>query len=58
MYERCLIDREFYRRSRLTGASKKEARTLDRFEQQMRSGQELRKKTRQKEFLNEIVFHS
>ncbi len=24
----------------------------------MRSGQELRKKTRQKEFLNEIVFHS
>jgi len=31
---------------------------LDRFEQQMRSGQELRKKTRHREFLNEILFHA
>lgn len=31
---------------------------MDRFEQQMRSGQELRKKTRHKEFLNEILYHA
>jgi ATP-dependent helicase STH1/SNF2 len=52
------VDRAFYRRPKLYASSKKEARTLDRFEQQMRSGQELRKKTRQKELLNEILFHA
>ena len=58
LYERQLVDREFYKRPKIYSSSKKEARTLDRFEQQMRSGQELRKKTRHKEFLNEILFHA
>jgi len=58
LYERELVHREFYKRSKIPGQGKKEARTLDRFEQQMRSGQELRKKTRHKELMNEILFHA
>ncbi len=58
MFERQLVDREFYKRAKIYASSKKEARTLDRFEQQMRSGQELRKKTRHREFLNEILLHA
>lgn len=58
LYETQLIDREFYKRAKVYASSKKEQRTLDRFEQQMRSGQELRKKTRHREFLNEIIFHA
>ena len=53
-----MVDREFYKRAKVYSSSKKEARTLDRFEQQMRSGQELRKKTRHREFLNEILNHA
>ena len=53
-----MVDREFYKRSKTSATNKKDARTLDRFEQNMRSGQELRKKTRHKEFLNEILLHS
>ena len=52
------MDRDFYKRAKIYSSSKKEARTLDRFEQQMRSGQELRKKTRHREFLNEILNHA
>lgn len=52
------MDREFYKRAKVYSNSKKEARTLDRFEQQMRSGQELRKKTRHREFLNEVILHA
>jgi hypothetical protein len=52
------VDREFYKRAKIYANSKKEARTLDRFEQQMRSGQEHRKKTRHREFLNEILLHA
>lgn len=52
------MDRDFYKRAKVYSSSKKEARTLDRFEQQMRSGQELRKKTRHKELLNEILNHA
>ena len=58
LFERQLVDRDFYKRAKIYSSSKKEARTLDRFEQQMRSGQELRKKTRHKEFLNEILYHA
>ena len=58
LYERQLVDRDFYKRAKVYSSSKKEARTLDRFEQQMRSGQELRKKTRHKELLNEILYHA
>lgn len=58
MYSRQLLDRNFYRRNKVNFSNKKEARTLDRFEQNMRSGQEIRKKTRHKEFLNEILQHA
>jgi len=58
LYCRQLVDRDFYRRARVQQSSKKEARTLDRFEQQMRSGQEQRKKTRHRELLSEILSHA
>lgn len=38
LYEHQLVDRDFYKRAKVFTASKKEARTLDRFEAQMRSG--------------------
>lgn len=37
--------------------SKKEARTIERFEQQMRNGQEIRRGARRKEFLKEVLEH-
>lgn len=58
MYQRQLVDRNFYRRTKSYAQSKKEARTLDRFEQNMRSGQDNRKKNRHKEFLNEVLQHA
>ena len=58
MYQRQLVDRNFYRRTKSYTSNKKEARTLDRFEQNMRSGQETRKKNRHKEFMNEILQHA
>ena len=58
LFERQLVDREFYKRAKVYSSSKKEARTLERFEQQMRSGQEQRKKNRHREFLNEILLHA
>ena len=57
LFERQLVDREFYKRARVFTHNKKEARTLDRFEQQMRSGQELRRGARRKEFLKEVLDH-
>lgn len=58
MYTRQLVDRNFYKRTKVYTSSKKEASVLDRFEQNMRSGYETRKKTRHKEFLNEILQHA
>lgn len=58
MYSNQLVDRQFYKRSKAPAHNKKEARTLDRFENNMRSGQELRKKTRHREFLKEILDHA
>ena len=55
LYTRQLVDREFYKRTKSYAQSKKEASTLDKFEQNMRSGYETRKKTRHKEFLAEIL---
>jgi hypothetical protein len=52
------VDREYYRRTKTYSSSKKEARTLDRFEQSMRTGLETRKRARHKEFLNEIIQHA
>jgi hypothetical protein len=58
LYSRQLVDRQFYRRTKPHAQSKKEARTLDRFEQNMRNGQETRKRNRHREFLNEIIQHA
>ena len=58
MFSNQLVDRQFYKRSKAPAHNKKEARTLDRFENNMRSGQELRKKTRHREFLKEILDHA
>lgn len=55
LFENQLVDRDFYKRERVFTHSKKEARTLDRFEQQMRSGQEMRRGARRKEFLKEVL---
>ena len=51
------MDRDFYTRAKVFTASKREARTLDRFEAQMRSGQEVRRGARRKEFLKEVLEH-
>mmetsp|Transcript_17766 Transcript_17766/g.27468 ORF Transcript_17766/g.27468 Transcript_17766/m.27468 type:complete len:163 (+) Transcript_17766:825-1313(+) len=58
MYSRQLLDREFYKRTKSYASTKKDARALDRFENNMRNGQETRKKARHKEFLNEILQHA
>ena len=55
LFEMQLVDRDFYRRERVFTHSKKEARALDRFEQQMRLGQEMRRGARRKEFLKEVL---
>ena len=38
-------------------SNKKEARALDKFEQQMRVGQDARRGARRKEFLKEVLDH-
>ena len=59
IYENVLVDRHFYKRSRIYATqNKKEGKTIERFEQQMRNGQENRKKARHKEFLNKILVHA
>jgi hypothetical protein len=50
-----LVDRDFYKRARIFTTSRKEARTIERFEQQQRNGQEIRRSLRRKEFLNKVV---
>lgn len=57
LYEHQLVDRDFYKRARIFTTSKKEARTIERFEQQMRNGQEIRRGARRKEFMKEILEH-
>jgi hypothetical protein len=58
LFQRQLVDREYYKRNKSFTCNKKEARTLDRFEQSMRTGLETRKRARHKEFLNEIIQHA
>jgi ATP-dependent helicase STH1/SNF2 len=59
MYESSLVDRHFYKRPRIFASqNKKEGKIIERFEQQMRNGQESRKKARHKEFLNTILTHA
>lgn len=57
LFEKQLVDRNFYRRAKVFNANKKEARTLDKFEKQMRNGQEARRGARRKEFLKELQEH-
>lgn len=59
MYESILVDRNFYKRVRMhSSQNKKEGRIIERFEQQMRNGQESRKKARHREFLSKILAHA
>ena len=59
MYENVLVDRHFYKRSKIyCTQNKKEGKIIEKFEQQMRNGQENRKKARHKEFLNKILVHA
>jgi hypothetical protein len=51
------VDRDFYKRARVFTTSKKEARTIERIEQQMKNGQEIRRGARRKEFLKEVLEH-
>ena len=58
-YEKALIDRFYYKRARiLSMVSKKDAKSMERFEQQMRNGQEQRKKARHNRFLSDLLTHS
>ncbi len=58
LLERCLVDRQFYMRARMLSINdKKGAKTLERYEQQMRSGQEQRKKAQHKDFLQALNIH-
>jgi len=57
--EKYLVDRQFYARARLLPYSdRKGTKTLERYELQMRSGQEQRQKARHKEFLKELETHA
>ena len=59
MYETVLVDRDYYKRARTyTSQNKKEGKIIERFEQQMRNGQESRKKDSHKEFLNKVIEHA
>jgi len=59
LLENFLVDRQFYTRARLIPlADRKGTKTLERYELQMRNGQEQRKRTRHKEFLQELLAHA
>ena len=52
LFSRQLVDREFYKRARnFSAQNSKEGKAFERFEQQMRSGQETRKRARHREFM-------
>lgn len=59
LLEHFLVDRQFYTRARLTPlADRKGTKTLERYELQMRTGQEQRRRGRHKEFLQELLSHA
>lgn len=59
MYETCLVDRNFYRRTPMYNTqNKKEGKIIERFETQMRNNQRNRKLDSHKEFLNKVIEHA
>eukprot|EP00826_Nyctotherus_ovalis_P008288 TRINITY_DN1213_c0_g2_i3.p1 TRINITY_DN1213_c0_g2~~TRINITY_DN1213_c0_g2_i3.p1 ORF type:complete len:1111 (+),score=439.87 TRINITY_DN1213_c0_g2_i3:84-3416(+) len=59
LLENFLVDRQFYTRARLIPlADRKGTKTLERYELQMRTGQEQRRRGRHKEFLQELLSHA
>eukprot|EP01022_Parablepharisma_sp_SALTPOND_P021984 TRINITY_DN43_c9_g1_i1.p1 TRINITY_DN43_c9_g1~~TRINITY_DN43_c9_g1_i1.p1 ORF type:complete len:1498 (-),score=197.37 TRINITY_DN43_c9_g1_i1:969-5462(-) len=59
LLEKFLVDRQFYTRARiLPHSDRKGTKTLERYELQMRTGQEQRKKAKHKEFLQELAAHA
>lgn len=57
MFEERLLDRNYYTRAKILSLPQKRER-IERIEQQLRMGQEQRKKTSQREFLNELLSHA
>ncbi len=57
MFEERLVDRQYYSRAKILSLPQKRER-LERIEQQLRMGQEQRKKTSQREFMNELLGHA
>lgn len=59
MLERHLVDRHFYTRARILPMhDRKGTKTLEKYESQMRTGQEQRKRAQHKEFLQELAAHA
>ena len=57
MFEERLLDLNYYTRAKILSFPQKRER-IERIEQQLRMGQEQRKKTSQREFLNELLTHA
>lgn len=57
LFQKTLLDRRFYKRTSPFGASRKDQKLNDRFEQQLRNGYDIRKKDKHREFLNKLMLH-
>jgi ATP-dependent helicase STH1/SNF2 len=55
LFQKTLLDRRFYKKPNPT--TRKDQKLNDRFEQQLRNGYDLRKKDKQREFLNTLLQH-
>jgi ATP-dependent helicase STH1/SNF2 len=55
LFQKTLLDRRFYKKPNPT--SRKDQKLNDRFEQQLRNGYDLRKKDKQRDFLNTLLQH-
>lgn len=60
LFSRVLVDRDFYKWARIfSSQNKKEGKTLERFEQQMRNGMgKISSKAWHWEFLTDLTFHA
>lgn len=54
LFQKTLLDRRFYKKTN-PNANRKDLKMNDRFEQQLRSGYDIRKKDKQREFLNNVI---
>jgi ATP-dependent helicase STH1/SNF2 len=56
LFQKTLLDRRFYKRQ-ITPMNKKDQKMNDRFEIQLKNGYDMRKKEKQREYLNQIIQH-